>query len=190
MSKWFYPITDRTATDIVNRTSKAFLNVADWLRIYGNTEQAQALAQVMLATAVTLTDLSAPAITSFPAAAEINTLIENIDLIRQAIAAPTSIGIVALDHDYEAGSGATVPTYVEVNAWENDLLLLREVILVMADDQIFCGVANAGQERHWQARYHAFAYVQPAASWKRTPRAGIATVGSGRTRQNCFRRYA
>jgi hypothetical protein len=40
---WLDPIIDRTQTDIINRTSKAFLNVADWTRIDGNTKEMKTL---------------------------------------------------------------------------------------------------------------------------------------------------
>ena len=36
MSRWIEPIIDRSQSDITNRTSKAYLNAADWNRIEGN----------------------------------------------------------------------------------------------------------------------------------------------------------
>ena len=36
MSEWIVPIVDRSQADIINMTSRAFLNAVDWNRIEGN----------------------------------------------------------------------------------------------------------------------------------------------------------
>lgn len=189
MSKWQPAVTDRTQADILARTAKAFFNVSDWVRIYGNTEQVNAFVRLMTGLDVALTPLTAPVATSFPDVGEINSLIENIDLLRAAVPLPSGLGLVALKHDYVAGTGAEAPDYEDVNDWERDLELVRDCLAKVADYTVYCGVAAAGQPRHWQARYRRWAWVQPAASPVRRARAGPATCGAGITRQNTWRKY-
>ena len=188
---WLEPITDRTADDIVNRTAKAFLNVADWLRIRGNTLQAQAVVNILMGLNVQVSDLASPAITTWPSASEINDLIGDIDTLREAAHLPASTGLVELKHDYLAGAGAVAPDYTDVNDWEQDLLLVRDGLAQAASYLVYCGVSGCGQARYWQARFRAWpGYVPPAASPVRRPLAGIAVAGSGYLRQNKFRRYS
>ncbi len=153
MPSWVTPITDRTELDILGRTAKAFLNVADWVRIDGNTQVVRDEINTILAMSVTITPLTAPVITDFPDVADINTLIENIDILRVAACLPVGTGIVSLKHDYQAGPGAVAPYYEDVNDWEGDLLLLHTLLPYAADYFVRCGVANCGQARFWQARF-------------------------------------
>lgn len=190
MSRWIDPITDRTEADILNRTAKAFINIADWLRIYGNSLQAQAAVRVLMALEVELSELPTPAITDFPDVDEINSLIENIDLLREAACLPSATGIVALKHDYLAGPGAVAPYYKDVNDWEKDLEIIRDALVRAVDYLVYCGVAAVGQPRFWQNRFRRWEFVPEAASPVRSPRCGLAISGSGMTRQNLFRRYA
>jgi hypothetical protein len=190
MLNWIAPITDRTRDDLQARTAKAFLNVSDWLRIYGNTILDQRAVQAIIGLNAVLTSLTQPAITEFPSVVDINTLIENIDLLREATCLPASLGLVALKHDYIAGSGAEAPNYEDVNDWERDILLIRDQLLILADYLVYCGVANCGQTRLWQNQFRRWIYVQDALSPVRLGRCGVAITGSGLTRQNYFRRYA
>jgi hypothetical protein len=150
---WVTPVTDRTAADVTARNAKAFLNVADWVRIDGNTTVVQAQILSLLGVTVTLTDLTAPAITDFPDVADINSLAENIDLLRIASGIPASTGMLEITHDYQAGPAATVPNYVTVNAWENDLLLIYTLLPKTVETFVYCGVAGCGQSHLWQARF-------------------------------------
>lgn len=190
MSKWQQAIYDRTAADILARTAKAFFNVADWVRIYGNTEQVNAFVRLMTGLDVALTPLTAPVATSFPDVSEINSLIENIDRLRAAVPLPSGLGLVALKHDYVAGPGAEAPDYEDVNDWERDLLLVRDLLVKAADRLVWCGVGAAGQPRTWQNRFRIWPHYVPAADTPvRRPRTGLAVSGSGYGRQNSFRRY-
>jgi hypothetical protein len=190
MSRWVTPITDRSLADIQNRTVKAFLNVRDWVRIHGNTQQVQALIRILAGFEVPLTSLPTPAITHFPTADEINTLIADIDRLREAACLPPVLGVVALKHDYQPGLGAAAPDFEDVNAWEQDLLLIRNLFAQAAANLIYCGVAATGQPRFWQSRFRRPAYILADPSPSRSPRTGPAVCGSGLIRQNSWRKYA
>lgn len=150
---WVEPVVDRTQADIVNRTAKAFLNIADWQRIDGNTSEAQAVILAELGVNVMLEDLTPPTITDFPSADEINTLIENIERLREGAMLPVGTGIAALKHDYQPGPAAPAPNYEAVNAWEKNLKLLYELAPNAAGYLVYCGVAATGQPRYWQHRW-------------------------------------
>jgi hypothetical protein len=150
---WIDPITDRAQADIDARTPKAFINVIDWKRIDDNSTAVQEMIQTGLGATVTLTDLTPPTITSFPTAPLINSLVENIDLLRKAASLPAALGIVELEYDYQAGPAASVPNFVTVNAWENNLDLLHTYVPFVAGYMFRSGVGEAGDERHWQTRF-------------------------------------
>jgi hypothetical protein len=188
MSKWRQAVFDRTEQDLVQRTAKAFLNVSDWLRIHGNTEQVQAFIRLMLSLDVELEPLTAPTVASFPSAGEINSLIENIDRLREAVSLPDGAGLVALRHNYVPGSGAEAPDYRAVNDWERDLWLVRDLLARALDYLVWPGVGNCGQPRFWQARFRAWPrYVKPVFVPKRMARCGVAFSGAPLARQNKWR---
>lgn len=187
---WVAGITDRAASDITGRTAKAFFNVADWLRVYGNSEIANQLVNAYLALSVPFTALTAPTITSFPTVTEINNLVENIDLLRAAAYLPAATGILVLDYAYTEGPGGTAPDYTDVNAWENDLELIRTCLRNAMEQVIYCGVGACGQARLWQVRFRTWSFVPPAASPTRRPRCGLIACGSDLTRQNFWRNYS
>jgi hypothetical protein len=153
---WVTPIYDRTLADVTGRTSKAYFNVADWSRIYGNIDYLHDLFVTMMGVDVTLAALTTPTITTIPTVADINALIEEIDLLRQATSFQPSAGVVPLIYDYQAGNMVPSPSYISVNDWEKDLDLMRVLLLRMSDDLISCGVASCGQAHFWQARFHQF----------------------------------
>ena len=190
MSKWQTPVTDRTLSDVLSRTAKGFLNILDWVRIYGNSEQILAITRIMHELDIPFTELAEPSITSIPTVGEINSLVENIDQLRAESYLPAITGLVALKYDYVAGSGAVAPDYLAVNQWEQDLLILREMLVNAAEYFIYCGVASAGQVRFWQVRFRTWPnYVPAAATPVRRPRCGIVSSGTVLTRQNSWRQY-
>lgn len=150
---WVSAITDRTATDLLNRTPKAFLNVSDWVRINGNTAEVQAMVSSLLGLTVSLTTLSEPTITHFPAASEINALVDNIERVRVGACLPIATGAISLKRDYRPGNGAVAPDYKAVNAWERDLDLLHTLLPYAAGYAVYCGVAAVGQPRFWQHQW-------------------------------------
>ncbi len=149
---WTTPVTDRAASDISNRTAKAFFNVADWTRIDGNSTEIQALILSLSGVSVSLITLTAPTTSHFPTATAINQLIENIERLRAQAYLPPNL-LQVLRHDYEPGSGAQAPDYVSVNAWESNQNLMYTLLPRAAGYSVRCGVASVGQPRHWQHRY-------------------------------------
>jgi hypothetical protein len=147
---WTSATTDRTKADIVARTTKAFFNAADYYRIKDNTAAVRAQILSLLGVAVAQNTLTYAA---FPYASTINTFVENIDRLRVVAALPDATGILALNYNYQAGPGAIAPDYISVNAWENALYLIHVYLPYIVDYQVSCGVANAGQDRFWQARF-------------------------------------
>jgi hypothetical protein len=150
---WVNPITDRTITDINTRTSKAFFNVADWIRIDGNNRELQTLIENLLSLVVSLETLTPPTITHFPTAEEINALIENINRLREAACLPEATGATALKSDYLNGNGTSAPNYEAVNAWEEVQRLIYTLLPNASQYKVYCGVAATGQPRLWQARF-------------------------------------
>lgn len=215
---WTKPVTDRTLADVLSRTEKAFFNVADWLRIYGNSEHVNTLVNKLLGLAIPFTTLTPPAITHFPTADEINALIANIDRLRQAAALPESSGVVPLKTDWQPGNGAAAPDYEDANDWERDLALVRALLITAVEQVIYCGTFNCGQPRMLQVGFRRWGGYVPEAydpvrrvrmgsragtgltrqnRWRspvdrrrRVLRCGVGRVGEGATRQNGYRRYA
>ena len=188
--KWQTPITDRTAADILARTGKAFFNLLDWARVYGNAQIVNRLARALLAMDVHFTELSQPVMTDFPTADDVNSLSGNIDAVRASMALPAATGILSIKHDYQAGAGGSAPDYQAVNAWELDSEIARNLLLPLAQYQIYCGVGTSGQPRFWQNQFRRRPLVPDAATPVRRARTGVATAGTGLIRNNLFRRYS
>ena len=184
---WNEPIYDRTANDVAQRLPKGFFNVADWVRINGNTRQVQAIVNIMLSLNLPFTELAQPSITTIPSVEDINAFVANIERLRAAAYLPVSTGVTPLKTDYKAGNSADAPDYNAVNAWERDLALIRELLVNAANDLIYCGVSNCGQVRPWASRFRNWqGYVPEAIDYRRVPRLGLA-AGTGLTRQNRWR---
>ena len=122
---WITPITDRTATDIATKTSKAYINVADWSRIFGNMNEVNDL-MVGLGMITDITSLIAPDIDTFPWADDILDLQTNIynlgvELLHEN---PGVVTLAALTKNFTGGMGGVMPTYIDVNNWESNLLIM------------------------------------------------------------------
>lgn len=117
------PIKDRTATDIANRTSKAFVNVADWIRIYYNAQYTSSLASIQLGSNIVFNAVTPdPVTTDFPSVIKFNTLLNNIELIRLAVIALSISGTsTEIKDDYVAGINEEAPDYIDVNLWESTI---------------------------------------------------------------------
>ena len=162
------PITDRTAADVTNKTSKVYFNIADWLRVYNNTQVTKALVDFLLSTSVTFDTLSTPTTETIPTITEFNTLLANIERIRLA-AEPTVTGLSEIKDDWTAGPGAPSPDYLNANDWENVL------------DVIYNTIGTESGYTDW---------VEDSITPVRRARAGISTSGRGLMYNNGFRRYA
>lgn|SRR5574341_403662 len=117
------PIKDRTITDITNRTSKAFINVADWVRIYYNARYTSGLASIKLGSNIVFNVVAPdPVITDFPNETKFNTLLNNIELMRLAVIGLSIPGaLTEIKDDYVAGINEEAPDYVDVNLWESTI---------------------------------------------------------------------
>lgn len=113
-------IFDRTQTDIDTRTSKAFLNVADWNRIYTNSSIVISdEVENQLGIAIQFDVISAPTTTTIPTITDLNKLTGNIERARvlaEAIGAETEI-----KDDWLEGASQDAPDFVDVNLWEKTL---------------------------------------------------------------------
>jgi len=186
---WTKAIYDRTASDITNRTSNGFFNVIDWVRIYGNQGHLQILMRLLRSVNVPINDLSEPTIATIPSVNDINAFIQNIETLRENACIPPESGILALKHDYVAGSSSVAPDYEDANSWERDLDLLRKYLVTASDYLIYSGVSNSGQIRFWQNHFRQWKFVEASSSPVRLVRSGIAVTGSNLLWQNKFRRY-
>jgi hypothetical protein len=121
------PVTDRTALDIATLTSKAFWNVADWERVYGNSQLINSLASIMIDENIAFDILTTPTITTIPVVEDFNTFLANIERIRVAANSVFPVGVyipgtsTEIKDDYEAGPQGASPKYTDTNLWESTL---------------------------------------------------------------------
>jgi hypothetical protein len=190
MSPYQEAIFDRTAEDVENETAKAFFNVADWLRVYGNASIAKSLIALLLEIDIVFNPVAAPTITTIPTVEELNTLLLNIERIRLASGLPEIEGLAELKTDWTAGSSADAPDYLDANEWERVIDVLFYAIGRSVEYRVYCGVSAVGQPRFYQHRWRQFAgWIPPSETPVRRARTGVAAAGQGLTRNNGFRRY-
>jgi hypothetical protein len=187
--RYITPIYDRAESDIENRTSKAFFNVTDWARIHNNTQVAQLLVEALLSIDITSNTVTPPTMTTIPTVTQLNEFLENIETLRLASALPEITGLVAIKYDWIAGRMAGTPDYLVVNDWERVLDIVYNAIARSVEYAIYCGVGAVGQPRFYQHRFRRYGWVQPSDTPSRHARAGVATCGTGLTRNNSYRRY-
>lgn len=111
------PVTDRAQSDITNRTTKGFFNVADWNRIYNNARLAIDVANISGGESLGWDVIAEPTITTIPGVTDFNILLENIELARQILNSP--LAQTPIKYDWAAGAGADVPKFNHVNLWES-----------------------------------------------------------------------
>jgi hypothetical protein len=141
---WSTPVTDRAASDIANRTAKAFMNIADWSRIYDNALYLNGLYAAMWEITIPFTVISVPTYLTHCTAVMLNSLLTNIQNLwsTPGITVP---GIVAIKTDWLGGLSSASPTYIDVNNWEHDLDLLNSFVAVQEKDRWpRTGVASTG----------------------------------------------
>jgi len=190
MSKYTTPITDRNNTDIATRTAKAFINILDWSRIYGNSHITKLLLDFLYGSSTVFTELTTPVITTIPTVTEINSLLANIERIRIVAALPTIAGLSEVKDDYIEGSSADAPDYVDANLWENVLDIVHSKVVLSAEYVIYCGLATVGQPRFYQHQWRQFAgWVGVSGSPVRRARTNQAICNAGLKRNNGYRRY-
>ncbi len=167
--KWIEPVvTDRALSDVTNKTSKGYFNIADWERIDNNARVAKALVDFLLSIDVSYGATITPDITTIPTVTNLNTLLTNIENLRIAIDAYPITGVVAIRNDWQAGPGQAAPDYEDANDWERNI------------DLIYNGIGDASGYSGW---------IPDSMSPVRRARANVAISGAGLTRNNGFRRY-
>lgn len=190
MTKYQDPIYDRTAQDIEDKVAKAYFNLLDFERIYHNAIITGNVVDTFMGSTTILTPLTAPTITSIPAVSLINTLIENIELVRVASGLPEIEGLAELKHDWLAGSGASGIDYEDVNEWEKAIHTIIGYIEESVSYRVYCGVSAVGQPRFYQNRWRVFfSGVPDSLTPVRRTRMNVGNCGTGLTMQNRFRRY-
>jgi hypothetical protein len=118
------PITDRSIADIIDQTSKAYFNIADWERVYNNSRLASSLASIALNTPIAFSGFTLPTITTDPRTmvANINMMTGNIENVRLAVEGESIPGTESeIKDDYIAGKGQVTPNYTDVNLWESTI---------------------------------------------------------------------
>jgi hypothetical protein len=114
---WTTPITDRAQSDIDNLTAKAYMNAADWQRIYID---AYFMSQII---GTTFDFVTLPSVTGFPTITGLNNLCHNIERLRQAL--PLA-GLTPIKYTWLEGINKTTPNFTNVNQWESTLLALEQ----------------------------------------------------------------
>lgn len=138
-------VFDRTIADILARNSKAYLNIADWSRIYDNASYLNGQYAALYGSScgpIPFTAIAVPTYSTQGAAADLNTLLTNIRNL-WTVPGLTISGVVDIKIDWTGGISSLSPTYVDVNDWERDLDLLYEYIRY-ARRRPRTGVATAG----------------------------------------------
>ena len=190
MTKFITPIYDRTLADISSRTPKAFFNVADWRRVYGNSQIVNDLLFILFGNDVDFDTLTEPVITTIPTVTAVNTMLENIERVRLACGLPTIAALGEIKTDWAEGSAADAPDYIDANQWEEIINAVFVGLGYSVEYLVYCGVANVGQPRFYQHRFRQFqGWVKPVIIPLRMPRTGVAAAGQSLLRQNRFRGF-
>lgn len=121
---WTTPITDRSKADILAENSKAYMNVADWVRIYDNLVIIKNYAEAFLETTISFTEISTPTISTIPTDTNVNNLATNINNIR------TALGITDIPElkNNWVGNAYPAPNYMQINQWERNILWIYEYL--------------------------------------------------------------
>lgn len=170
MSSYQNAITDRSEIDIEFLTDKAYQNVSDWVRLYGNAKAARGLVQAILGISIDFDTVPTMDRYGIPTFAQLNTILANIERIRLAADLPADPELVNVNVGWGYGAVSDAPTYEDVNSWERVLEIIELAMKPIADAAMYPWVANA---------------VTPV----RRARCGIAKFGANLTFNNRFRKY-
>lgn len=163
-------VTDRSQTDIDTLTDKAFQNVSDWMRLYGNAKAARGLVQAIRGVSIDFDDVAAMTTYSFPTYAELNLILANVERIRLAADLPDDPELVNVDVGWGYGVSEDAPTFESVNSWERVIEIIELAMKPIGDADLY-------------------PWVPPSPSPVRRARCGVGKFGAGILRQNRFRNY-
>ena len=147
------PITNRTMTDIVNRTAKGHFNLSDWERITGNTTHARELVEDIRSVVIREKLLPEQTVMSIPSAALINRMVENIIAVqeRAGVASGSQYQLFA---SYDSTVGTRKPDYETVNAWERVLDLIVKYLEQLQIERFeIVGFARCGADLTQNSRF-------------------------------------
>jgi len=116
------PVTDRTFADLAAQNSKAFMNVADWDRIYGNSVIVHTLFESTFFP-IEFNTIAAISITTQPSASMFNIMLANIERMRWWIVNYLSSAstLYYIKHDWRDGKDAQAFNFNDVNLWESTI---------------------------------------------------------------------
>lgn len=141
MSVWITPITDRTQSDVTNRTNKGFLNTSDLNRIEGNIafllntlRSFQHFEQRQVRTNWIMTDI--PAVEDFVRIEDNLRFLERIS--RANIDVPDILAIITPNSTRRI-------TYGYINRIEEVILHLHMAMTFMAQSYRFSGTFRSGE---------------------------------------------
>lgn len=141
------PVYNRTLTDVQTRTSKGLFNVADWNRIYGNTQYVSNDLLTLVGLIVIAPTIATPTTSSIPQVADFNSVLACIEAMRVQMTTYYAAVISAITTlTYIAGAGEKAPDYLAVNQWEyclDQIKVLVESFAALAE-KVICGVATCG----------------------------------------------
>lgn len=160
MSGYTTPITDRTAADITAKNSKAYFNVADWIRIYRNAQLTSSLVEIFVNAQKLFLTVPTPTISTIPSGIAFNTLLFNIETLRTASPTFEAIAPNEISYNWLSGAGRNAPKYTDVNLWETTIhaiwtylngssyptcpTLSADLVLLTATSAIYIGCIDEG----------------------------------------------
>ena len=123
------PVTDRTQADVSSQTAKAYFEVADWNRVYGNSIVLYNIV-VSAGGSITFDTVGVPTTATVPTKTELNDMLSNINNIRTWVNAnlivPSDTRNVALNEAWGEGQAALAANFLDVNRWEALIDFLKE----------------------------------------------------------------
>lgn len=127
------PVFDRTQADITAQNAKAFLNVADFIRIYDNAEIVNGLFTSEIGYTIQFDALTNPTTASIPTKTYLNTLLANIERMRFWAATYLSDYIsdplfVEIKDDWGEGYSESAPNFTHINSWEKVLDVMYNIV--------------------------------------------------------------
>jgi len=128
------PITDRTISDILNKTAKGYFNKADWTRIYGNSSELNSLIDTKLGDTITFNSVTVPDIDGAPEDILdlLNTTLANVTRMRTGLLANFPFvditGSLDIIDDWIAGDNETSPDHTDVNEWEETIDIIYNAV--------------------------------------------------------------
>lgn len=146
------PIFDRTQSDINAKTSKAYLNIVDWQRIYDNSLFVRDFLVTEYGIPITFDTLTTPTTASIPPVEDMNKLAGNIERIRLNSGIIGHPGVVVIKDDWIAGAAASAPDFENVNDWEEVMDIIYLAVQKALLFQKKCGVSTSGQSA-WRQNF-------------------------------------